>query len=210
VIDVDVSVHIEDGKVITESGGAHSRVLQDPDHCVLFMSLLFWSIEARCIPFSNSHLQQVICSNVLQLMGSSEDFPSGLVVVVCRVISDDGTGSNKVIVLVQEDASPWELSWGRLTMGETRDWARVVSGSTLLGAIDWSLLASLGPVCVLLCIELLGGSSSSIRSEALSISLEDREIKIRSIAASLVANWACVEDIEVRGLSWGAVDNSGG
>ena len=37
VVEADVSVNIEDGNVVTESGGAHSRVLQNPDNCVLFM-----------------------------------------------------------------------------------------------------------------------------------------------------------------------------
>ena len=106
-------------------------------------------------------------------MSSSENFSGGLVVVVCGVISNDGTGSNKVIILVQKDASPWELSRGSLTIAKARDWAWVVSSSTLLGAIDWGLLASLGPVSLLLCVELLRGSSSSIGSEALGISLED-------------------------------------
>jgi len=173
VVDVDVSVHIENGKVITESGSAHSWVFQDPDNCVFFMSLLLWSIKARSIPFSNSHLEEIIGSNILQLVSSSENFSCGLVVVVCGVISNDGTGSNKVIILVQKDASPWELSRGSLTIAKTRDWAWVVSSSTLLGAIDRGLLASLGPVCLLLCVELLRGSSSSIGSEALGISLED-------------------------------------
>ena len=56
VVEVDVPVNIEDGNVVTESGGAHARVLQDPDHCVLLMRMLFWGIETRGIPFSHSNL----------------------------------------------------------------------------------------------------------------------------------------------------------
>ena len=45
MVDVDVSVSVEDGDVVAESGGAHAGVLEDPDHGVLLMSLLLRSIE---------------------------------------------------------------------------------------------------------------------------------------------------------------------
>ena len=49
--------------------------------------------------------------DVLQLVSSSENLPCGSVVVVGRVVGDDGAGAHKVIVLVEKDASPGELSW---------------------------------------------------------------------------------------------------
>ena len=127
MVDVDVSVSVEDGDVVAESGGAHAGVLEDPDHGVLLVSLLLWSIETRGIPLSYSHLQQtkqdelvtvdvlhqhlLSLRDVLQLVSSSEHLPGGGVVVVVGVVSDDGAGANEVIVLVEEDAGPGELSW---------------------------------------------------------------------------------------------------
>ena len=53
----------------------------------------------------------LVNSDVLQLVSSSENLPCGSVVVVGGVIGDDGAGAHKVIVLVEKDASPGELSW---------------------------------------------------------------------------------------------------
>ena len=53
----------------------------------------------------------LIGGNVLQLVSSCENFSCWEVVVVAEVISDNSTGSNKVIVLVEQDTGPWEFSW---------------------------------------------------------------------------------------------------
>ena len=58
VVQVDVPVHGEEGEVVTQSGGAHAGVLQDPDNSVLLVLVLLWGIKSRSIPFTNSHFQQ--------------------------------------------------------------------------------------------------------------------------------------------------------
>ena len=52
----------------------------------------------------------LIRGNVLQLMSSCDDLPGGRIVVVAEVVRDDGAGADKVIVLVEEDTGPGELS----------------------------------------------------------------------------------------------------
>ena len=45
-------------------------------------------------------------------MSSSDDFPSWSGVVVAEVVGDDGAGADKVVVLVEEETGPGELSRG--------------------------------------------------------------------------------------------------
>ena len=63
--------------------------------------------------------------DVLELVRGGEDLPGGGVVVIGGVVRDDGAGAHKVIVLVEEDAGPRELSWRGLTMGESGHWTIV-------------------------------------------------------------------------------------
>jgi len=210
VVQVDVPVHSEESDVVTQSGGAHAGVLQDPHNSVLFVLLLLWSVESRGIPFSNSDFQQIVDSNVLQLMGSSKNLSGGDIVVVAGVVRDDGAGSDKVVVLVEEDTGPWELSWRRLSVLEARDWSWIVPGSAFLISVNWSLVTSLGPGLVGVGVQLLAGLlGRGVWGEALGVPLEHGEVQIWSIAAGLVASGAALEHIEVRRLGGRSVDNSG-
>merc|ERR1719333_1484700 len=134
VIEADVPVHSEEGDVVTEPGEGHGGVLEDPDHCVLLVTLLLGGIEATGVPLTNSHLQEVIGGDVLELVGGSEHLPGGGVVVVAEVIGDDSAGANKVIVLVKEDAGPGELPRGSLAMREASDRASIGSGAASLSS----------------------------------------------------------------------------
>eukprot|EP00091_Calanus_sinicus_P023393 TRINITY_DN7871_c0_g1_i1.p2 TRINITY_DN7871_c0_g1~~TRINITY_DN7871_c0_g1_i1.p2 ORF type:complete len:101 (-),score=35.83 TRINITY_DN7871_c0_g1_i1:145-447(-) len=77
-------------------------------------------IETTGIIFSNSHLQQVSFSNLLEFMSSGDHLPGSSVVVVAEVIGDDGTAANEVIVLVEQKTGPGELSRTCLSMSKTR------------------------------------------------------------------------------------------
>ena len=107
-------------------------------------------------------------------MGGSEHLPSGGIVVVAKVISDDSAGADKVIVLVKEDAGPGELPRGGLAMREPIDGASIGPGATSLSSIDWGLVTSLGPglsilASVMMLIQLLGGG---VGADALVIALK--------------------------------------
>jgi len=52
-------------------------------------------------------------------MSSGDNLSCGDIVVVGRVVRDDSAGAEEVIVLVEEDAGPGELSRTSLTMTET-------------------------------------------------------------------------------------------
>jgi len=210
VVQVDVPVDSEESDVVAESGGAHARVLQDPDDGVLLVLLLLGGIESRCIPFTNSHFQQIVDSNVLQLVCSGENLPCGDIVVVAGVVGDDGAGSDKVIVLVEKDTRPWELSWRGLSVLEARDWSGIVPGSAFLGSVDWSLVTSLGPGLLAVGVQLLAGLlGRGVGGQTLGVTLEHREVEVGGVAAGLVASWAALEDVEVRWLGRRSVDNSG-
>ena len=56
--EVDVPVHGEEGDVVAEPGQGHGGVLEDPDHCVLLVTLLLGSVEAAGVPLTHSHLQE--------------------------------------------------------------------------------------------------------------------------------------------------------
>ena len=227
VVDVDVPVHVEDGNVVAQSGGAHAGVLEDPDHGVLLVLLLLGSIEPGGVPLTHSHFQQTANNNdqdtdhmwvvttvyllslgdVLELVRGGEDLPGGGVVVVGGVVRDDGAGAHEVIVLVEEDAGPRELSWRGLAMGEAGHWAIVGAGATGLGSVDWGLLTSLGPVGTCCSVvELLAGGS--VGCDALGIPLEHGEVEIRSVAACLVSGGTGA--VERRGGVGRSVDNPGG
>jgi len=211
VIEADVPVHGEEGDVVTEPGQGHGGVLEDPDHCVLLVTLLLRGIEATGIPLTNSHFQEVISGDVLELVGGSEHLPGGGVVVVAEVISDDSAGANKVIVLVEKDTGPGELPRGSLAMREASDRASIGPGAASLSSIDRSLVTSLGPglsilTSVMMLIQLLGGG---IGADALVIALKDSEVKVWGIAACLVASRASVQSVELLRLGRRSVDNPG-
>jgi len=152
----------------------------------------------------------LVNSDVLQLVSSSENLPGGDIVVVGGVVGDDGAGADKVVVLVEEDTGPWELSWRRLSVLETRDWSGIVPGSAFLISVNWSLVTSLGPGLVVVGVQLLAGLlGGGVGGEALGVPLEHGEVQVWSIAAGLVAGGAGLEHVEVRWLGGRSVDNSG-
>jgi len=196
VVQVDVLVNKEDGKVIAESGIAHERVLEDPSDSVFFMSEGLWGVETTGIIFTNSHFQKVSFLKRLELMSSSEDLPCGSPVVIVGVVRDDHTGSNKVIVLVEEETSPGELTHSCLSMGE-------------VGVIKVSLTTELALICrktKVLIANLLPEFKVVGLGNIASIPGKGIDIHARVIAAALEANRAEVLFL----LCGGNVDNSGG
>jgi len=161
VVEVDVSVNVEDGEVVVQPGEAHLGVLQDPGDGVLLVLVNFGGIETCGVPLSDSDLQQICLLDVLQLVSGCQDLPGGNVVVVVEVSGDDGACSNEVVVLVKEDAVPWELPGRALTVGEAGDGARVVPGAALLSCVLRGLSASLHPGEVLAIAGQVPGMGAS-------------------------------------------------
>merc|ERR1719412_2356266 len=148
MVEADVPVHVQDSEVVVQPGEAHLGVLEDPGDGVLLVSLGLGSIEACGVPLTNSDLQQICLLDVLQLVSGGENLPGGGVVVVAEVVRDDGAGADEVVVLVEEDAGPGELSRRGLTVLEAGDGAGVGPGAALLGSVHGGLRAALGPGAV--------------------------------------------------------------
>jgi len=52
-------------------------------------------------------------------VGSSDHLPGAPVVVIAEVVGDDGAAPDEVIILVEQETSPWELSRTSLSMSKT-------------------------------------------------------------------------------------------
>ena len=61
-------------------------------------------------------------------MSGCDDPVRGLSVVT----GNDGATGNKIVVQVEDETCPRELSWRRFSMFEVGDWTEIVPSSTLL------------------------------------------------------------------------------
>lgn len=177
MVEVDVSVNIEDGEVVAESGVAHLGMLQNPCDCVLFVSLDLRRKEPGGVILSNSDFQQISLFESLHLMGGCDNLPGRDVVVVGGVIGDDGAGSDEVVVLVEQDAGPRKLAGADLAVAESGHRTSKVPGSTLCltSSCDNSFLTSLDPGNVVDRVRLQAGPS------------EHGQVQIGVVAAGLLA-----------------------
>ena len=127
-------------------------------------------------------------------MSSSDDLPCWSWVIIVCVIWDHSTTANKVIVLVEQEACPWELTrFGvsmRASIGSSINlpWA---TGLTCYPHIFW---ASLGPWHL---VGTVGVNADYAK---------DCQINVGIIATGLLANWTGV-DLSIGVCLW-SVDNS--
>ena len=84
----------------------------------------------------------LILSDVLELVGSSDNLPCASSVVVAAVVGNDSTASNEVVVLVENKTSPGELARTGLSVLETTSRCWEVPCSTLLARIHNPLVAA--------------------------------------------------------------------
>ena len=123
-------------------------VLEEPYNCVLVVINCLRSMEATGIVFTHTNLQNpkedmfsddgiqehedildlLIQLDVLELVSGCDDPVSGLSIVT----GNDGAAGNKIVVQVEDETGPRELSWRRFSMFEVGDWTEIVPSSTLL------------------------------------------------------------------------------
>ena len=149
LVEVDGVLCVQDGDVIAQSAGVELWVLEQPHHGVLLVVHGLRGVEATGVILSYTDLQQpeekhissgwmealqhlLILLDVLELVSSGDDLPGAGTVVVAAVLSDDGTAADEVVVLVEHQASPGELSGGGLAVLEVGGRTGVGPGSTLL------------------------------------------------------------------------------
>ena len=78
-------------------------------------------------------------------MGGSQHLGCPPGVVVVEVLGDDGAASDEVVVGVEDEASPGELSRAGLSVADAWDWVGVVPHPALLLAEHLRLRAALPP-----------------------------------------------------------------
>ena len=123
-------------------------MLKDPHYSVLVVINCLWRIEATGIVFTHTNLQNakedmfsddimkvhedildlLIQLDVLELVSGCDDPVSAMSIVT----GNDGAAADKIIVLVEDETGPRELSWGRFSMVEVGDWVEIVPSTTLL------------------------------------------------------------------------------
>lgn len=81
-------------------------------------------------------------------MGGGDDLPGRSAVVVTEVVGDERAGADEVVVLVEEETGPGELSRSRSTVTQVPE-EGLLPGAALLGAASHVLRAALGPGHVL-------------------------------------------------------------
>ena len=70
--------------------------------------------------------------DVLELMGSGDNLPCASSIVVAAVVGNDSTAADEVVVLVENEAGPGELTGARLAVREATSWCWEVPCSALL------------------------------------------------------------------------------
>merc|ERR1712130_435215 len=132
VVEVDVPVSVQDGNVVAQSSCIELRVLEKPDNSVLLVLRCLWGVEATGIVLANTDLQELILLDILELVGSGDNLPCASSIVVAAVIGNYSTAADEVVVLVENEAGPGELTWARLAMLEATSWCWEVPCSALL------------------------------------------------------------------------------
>lgn len=108
-------------------------------------------------------------SKFIQFMSCSQHLPGSTSGVIAEVLGHNHTGSNEVIVLVQQETGPGELSGGRLSELKARH-RSVAPGAALLDASSCDpLSASLLPDTLRLLVGLLGCHTGTLESSHIHI-----------------------------------------
>merc|ERR1719400_2942646 len=142
VVEVDVPVSVQDGNVVAQSSCIELRVLEKPDNSVLLVLRCLWGVEATGIVLANTDLQELILLDILELVGSGDNLPCASSIVVAAVVGNDSTAADEVVVLVENEAGPGELTGARLAVLEATSWCWEVPCSALLARIHNLLVAA--------------------------------------------------------------------
>ena len=171
-----------------------------PENIVLLVPTGLWGVEATCVILTNADLEDpegiacqkeiynvqkhlLILTDVLELVGSGDNFPCTSSIVVAAVVGNDSTAADEVVVLVENEAGPGELAGARLAMLEATSRCWEVPCSALLARINNLFVAIVSDTFE--SINLVGSWSNASTTKV-------RVVDRRVIAASLLTKGAIV------------------
>ena len=97
--------------------------------------------------------------DILELVGSSDNLPCASSIVVAAVVGNDSTAADEVVVLVENEAGPGELTGTRLAMLEATRRCWEVPCSALLARIHNLFVAAISDTFE--SINLVGSRSNA-------------------------------------------------
>jgi len=110
VLEVNNSGGDHDSNVVTEALSVKLRVANDFGNSVFNVAPSLRGVEATGVVFTNAHLHAIIGSNLLEIMCSSQDLASSTTEVVVEGLGNKSASAEEVVVLVEDQTGPWELS----------------------------------------------------------------------------------------------------
>ena len=88
-------------------------------YVVLLVFVLLRPLVGTSVVLSNPHLQPSHTHHVVQIVGGCQHLGRPSRVVVIEVLRDDGTAADKVVVCVEDEAGPGELSRTGLSVAQS-------------------------------------------------------------------------------------------
>lgn len=119
VVEVHPLAQSQHGQVVAETFPVEPRVDGGTKDVVLLVLVLLRPLVGAGVVLTNPHLQTPRTPNIVQVVCGSQHLGSPPRVVVVEVLRDDGAGSNEVVVGVEDETGPGELSWRGLSMADT-------------------------------------------------------------------------------------------
>jgi len=119
VVEVDTLAQSQHGQVVAQTLPVEPGVSDGTEDVVLLVLVLLRPLVSAGVVLSNPHLQTPRTDHLVQVVGGSQHLGGPPGVVVVEVLRDDGAGSNKVVVGVEDETGPGELSWRGLSMADT-------------------------------------------------------------------------------------------
>lgn len=111
VLEVNNSGGDHHSNVVTETLGVKLRVPDDFGNSVFNMAPSLRGVEATGVVFTNAHLHAIIGSDLLEIMCCGQDLASSTTEVVVEVLGNKSASAEEVVVLVEDQTGPRELSW---------------------------------------------------------------------------------------------------
>jgi len=110
VLEVDNSGGDHHSNVVAEALGVKLRVPNDFGNGVFNVAPSLRRVEATGVVFTNAHLHAIIGSDLLEIMSCGQDLASTATEVVVEGLGNKSTSTEEVVVLVEDQTGPRELS----------------------------------------------------------------------------------------------------
>jgi len=110
VLEVDNSGGDHHSNVVAEALGVKLRVADDFGNGVFNVAPSLRRVEATGVVFTNAHLHAIIGSDLLEIMSCGQDLASTTTKVVVEGLGNKSTSAEEVVVLVEDQTGPRELS----------------------------------------------------------------------------------------------------